>query len=241
MLRLKLLALLLLAVGDGFGGVEVFVFGGLFVLCGVGLFIANRLHEGLHGLGEGGKLFRLNLAGDGVNGGLYGAGLILVFGDVDDLARVGVDLVEVDDGLRQIDFLLLHGGIAVLGPAEAAENAFHKRLQLFDGVFAGLGIGDNNVRASPPFLNQGDMVTPDVGHDEIVVHALKGSGLPERVVAVGAGKLPHGAVLDGADGLGVRDHQRSPDIGGLPAGVRADGAHAVLLLRRLGILDVVVE
>ena len=52
----------------------------------------------------------------------HGFGLVGVLRHVHDLARLGVLLVEVDDALGKLDFLLLNGGVGVLGPAEALEE-----------------------------------------------------------------------------------------------------------------------
>ena len=53
--------------------------------------------------------------------------LVLVFGDIHDFASHGVDLVQVDDGLRKLHFLLFDVRVVVLRAPEPFLKRAHKR------------------------------------------------------------------------------------------------------------------
>ena len=127
------------AFGKGAG------FGGVFRIkpAGIHSFLAFFVHRFLllrflvaRGLGvgqirEGVRQFldvlRIELGGQLTDELADFLGLVLILGDVHDFARGGVHLVQIDDGLRELHFLLFDVRVVVLCAPEPFLERAHKR------------------------------------------------------------------------------------------------------------------
>ena len=78
------------------------------------------------GIGEFFDFLRVQFGGQFPDEPADFLGLVLVFRDVHNLARDGVDLVQVNDGLRQFHFLFFDFGVVVLRAPEPAFEFAHK-------------------------------------------------------------------------------------------------------------------
>ena len=104
-----------------------------------------------------------------------------------------------------------------------------------------LPVRHHHIRPGPAFLHQRHVIAADVPHHEVIGRTLVLAGGKVRGVAISAGQLPKGPVLDTGDGLPVPDGERGVHIGCVPAHVRADTAHAGELLRVVGAVHMVLD
>ena len=84
------------------------------------------------------------------------------------------------------------------------------------------------------------MIAPDVAHDEIVGDALVLARREVRVVAVGAGKLAEGTILNRRNGVAVPHGEGGIDVGRVPHG-GPHRAHARQAGRFFRAVDVVFD
>ena len=203
---------------------------GVALVIGRALFVARGRSVG-HVRKARGQLFHLLGGQIGLGGHLFhdaahSRGLVLVFHDVHDLP-VGGPGMQREDGLGALFDLL--GGFHLL-----LLDAFVVGRLLFHIALLGGCVRHGHRGAGAAGFHQGQMIAPDVAHDDVVGLPVPDARRRVRVIEIGKRKLPAAAVLYGGDGVAHRKDQRVVQIAVLIDGVGPHRADAVLGLRFVG-------